>query len=78
MVRVKGMVTVGGNTYRVSKLYRGTYEVVRILDDRRVGTFESSPKLQVTPEGVDPELLSEIALLALKQGKLSWVGRAQG
>ena len=75
MVRVKGMVTVGGKTYRVSKLYQGRYEVVRILDDCRVGTFASSPRLEVMPEGVEPELLSEIALLALKQGKLSWVGR---
>jgi hypothetical protein len=71
----KGMVVVGGITYRVSKLYAGKYEVVRILDDHRVGTFESEPRLVVEPEGVEPELLSEIAIAALKQGKVSWSQR---
>jgi hypothetical protein len=71
----KGMVVVGGVTYRVTKLYTGKYEVVRIFDDRRVGTFECEPKLSVEPEGVSPELLSEIAIVALKQGKVSWSQR---
>jgi hypothetical protein len=70
------MVTVGGRTYRVSKLYHGKYEVFRVLDDRRVGTFESTPRVEVAPEGIEPELLHKIALLALREGKLSWLSRA--
>jgi hypothetical protein len=75
MTIAKGMVVVGGITYRVSKLYAGKYEVVRILDDQCVGTFESEPKLVVEPDGIEPELLSEIAITALKQGKVSWSQR---
>jgi hypothetical protein len=63
-----GMLSVRGATYRVSKVVEGKYEVVRILDDRRIGTFEPRPTLQIAPEGVDAELLREIASLAMKQG----------
>jgi hypothetical protein len=68
------MLSVRGTTYRVSKVCDGTYEVVRIIDDHRIGTFESNPRLQVTAEGVDEELLREIAYVAMKQGKVSSVG----
>jgi hypothetical protein len=71
----KGVVVVGRTSYRVSKLHAGKYEVVRILDDQRVGTFESEPRLVVEPEGIEPELLTEIALAALRQGKISWSQR---
>jgi hypothetical protein len=72
MQDVKGMVQVAGKTYRIVKIYRGKYEVIRILDDVRVGTFESVPKLRVAPEGFDEKLLQEIALTALKGAKVSW------
>jgi hypothetical protein len=72
---VKGVVVVEGISYRVSKLYAGKYEVVRILDDQMVGTFESEPRLEVEPEGIEPELLKEIAIVALKQAKISWSQR---
>lgn len=71
----KGVVVVGQVSYRVTKLHTGKYEVVRILDDQRVGTFESEPRLVVEPEGIEPELLNEIAIAALKQGKISWAQR---
>ena len=63
-----GMLSVRGATYRVSKVVEGRYEVVRILDDHRIGTFEPKPTLQVSAEGVDAELLREIASLAMRQG----------
>ena len=72
MQDVKGMVQVGGKTYRIVKIYRGKYEVIRILDDVRVGTFESVPKLRVEPEAFDEKVLLEIALTALKGAKVSW------
>jgi hypothetical protein len=71
----KGVVVVGGTSYRVAKLHTGSYEVVRILDDRRVGTFESEPRVVVEPEGIDSELLREIAIAALRQAKISWSQR---
>jgi hypothetical protein len=68
----KGMVQFQGKTYRVAKVSRGRYEVIRLLDDRRIGTFESTPRLRVEPEGVEPAFLHELALTALKQAKVSW------
>jgi hypothetical protein len=72
----KGMVQFLGQTYRIMKINQRSYEVVRILDDARVGSFEVRPKLCVHPEGIKRELLLEIAMTALKQGKVSWVGPA--
>jgi hypothetical protein len=68
----KGMVQCSGKTYRIMKIGSGSYEVVRILDDTRMGTFDVSPRLQVHPDGVPEKLLLEIALTALKEAKLSW------
>ncbi|HEX9297163.1 MAG TPA: hypothetical protein VF881_15080 [Polyangiaceae bacterium] len=75
MAFVKGMVQVGGKTYRIVRLGRGRYEVIRILDDAKVGTFATEPKLQVTSNHIDSALVNEIARSALMGGKLSWVGR---
>jgi hypothetical protein len=71
---VKGMVQVFGTTYRIVKRAPCSYEVVRILDDRRVGTFRHGPSLSVSPEAVDFETLREIAYAALRSAKTSWVG----
>jgi hypothetical protein len=78
-MRCKGMVQISGKTYRIMKAGPHSYEVVRILDDVRIGRFEVTPRLHVRPEGVPRELLLEIALTALKEGKLSWMppGRAR-
>ena len=72
---VKGMVLVGGKTYRIVRLGPGEYEVVRILDDARVGTFSTQPKLQITSNNIDLPLMTQIARSALMGGKLSWMGR---
>lgn len=72
---VKGMVLVGGKTYRIVRLGRGEYEVVRILDDARVGTFSTQPKLQVTSHTIELPIITQIARSALMGGKLSWMGR---
>lgn len=68
----KGMVQCLGKTYRIMKVHPGRYDVIRIDDDVRVGSFDANPKLQVRAEGIPHELLAQIALTALKQGKLSW------
>jgi hypothetical protein len=72
---VKGMVQVAGNTYRVVRLGQGSYEVVRILDDTRVGTFRSTPPVEIVAQGIDAALMLEIAKAAIQGAKTSWVGR---
>jgi len=67
------MVQISGKTYRIMKVGSHSYEVVRILDDVRMGRFDVTPRLHVQPEGVPRELLFEIALTALKEAKLSWM-----
>jgi hypothetical protein len=71
---VKGMVQVGGSTYRVVRFERGHYKVVRILDDTPVGTFKIQPQYEAT-SGSDPKLLIQVARAAIQGGKTSWVGR---
>jgi len=72
---VKGMVQVAGKTYRVVRLAQGSYEVVRILDDTRVGTFRSTPPVEIVAQGIDAALMLEIARTAIQGAKTSWVGR---
>jgi hypothetical protein len=71
---VKGMVQVAGITFRIVRIERGHYEVVRILDDLRIGSFWSEPKFTVS-ESEDRELLREVARCAIQGGKTTWVGR---
>lgn len=73
-VVVKGMVQVAGTTYRIVRVKRGHYEVVRILDDTRIGSFWCGPTLEVS-ESSDAELLREVARSAIQGGKTTWVGR---
>jgi len=71
---VKGMVQVAGTTFRIARIGRGHYEVVRILDELRLGSFWNEPTFAVS-ESVDQELLREVARCAIKGGKTTWVGR---
>jgi len=72
---VKGMVQVAGVTYRIVRLKRGQYEVIRILDDARVGTFTNGPHVETRAHNIDPALMREIARAAIQGAKTSWVGR---
>jgi hypothetical protein len=74
MQSVKGMVQVSGVTFRIVRITRGHYEVIRILDDTRMGSFWSEPMFKVS-EGQHQELLREVARCAIQGGKTSWVGR---
>ena len=78
-MQVKGMVQVSGVTYRIVRIERGMYDVVRILDDQRVGQFRTIPRVEVTAAeastATTPEAIAEIAKAAVKWGKTSWVGR---
>jgi hypothetical protein len=72
---VKGMVHLEGTTYRIVRIKRGHYSVVRLLDDVAVGTFSAGAALQISPQGIEPEVMREIARLAIQGAKTSWVGR---
>ena len=76
---VTGMVQVAGTTYRIVRVQRGQYRVVRILDDVGVGEFSngipSSPDLKTTTGCIEPALMREIVRVAVQGAKTSWVGR---
>ena len=73
---VKGMVQVAGTTFRIVRINRGHYDVVRILDDSRLGSFWCEPTFAVSAlASEDHELLREVARSAIHGGKCTWVGR---
>jgi hypothetical protein len=72
---VKGMVQVEGTTYRIVRIKRGHYNVVRVLDDVSVGTFSAGEVVEMSATGVNAELLREIARVAIQGAKTTWVGR---
>lgn len=76
-VNVKGMVQVEGTTYRIVRIKRGQYKVVRVLDDVSVGMFSVGSTFTMTPEGIDGELMREIARVAIQGAKTTWVGRLE-
>ena len=73
---VKGMVQVAGSTFRIVRVSRGQYDVVRILDDARLGSFWNEPTLKVS-EGANGEVLRAVARCAIQGGKTSWMGRLE-
>ncbi|HET7542664.1 MAG TPA: hypothetical protein VFK05_22490 [Polyangiaceae bacterium] len=75
--KVKGMVQLGGITYRIVRLARGSYSVVRISDDVDVGRFHLAPALGVEAHAVEPALLREVARLAIHSAKTSYAGFAR-
>lgn len=77
MQAVKGMVLVGGATYRIVRTARSRYDVVRISDDVTVGAFASAPRVEVLSATIDELLLREIARTAIQGAKTSWVGRLE-
>jgi hypothetical protein len=72
---VKGMVQVEGMTYRIVRIKRGHYSVVRVLDDLAVGRFSVGKTFEMAPDGIASELLREIARVAIQGAKTTWVGR---
>jgi hypothetical protein len=74
-VNVKGMVQVEGTTYRIVRIKRGQYKVVRVLDDTSVGVFTVGTTFEVAPDGIAAELMREIARVAIQGAKTTWVGR---
>jgi hypothetical protein len=71
--QIKGMVSVGDNTYRLERVEDGFYEVVRLSDEVMVGRFAVEHKVRLEPREIDPTLLRRIAREAIQRGKTSWV-----
>ena len=71
---VKGMVQVAGTTFRIVRIKRGHYDVVRILDDARIGSFACEPVFSVS-NCSNEALTREVARCAIQGGMTTWVGR---
>jgi hypothetical protein len=74
-MQVKGMVLVDGVTYRIVRVASARYDVIRVLDDVRVGGFQSAPTLELSAVRISEGALREIARTAIQRAKTSWVGR---
>ena len=72
---VKGMVQVHSVTYRIVRVRAGQYDVVRLLDDARVGGFTLGMRREVIVEGDAPEVIREVARAALQGGRTTWAPR---
>jgi hypothetical protein len=70
------MVQVNSVTYRIVRVRAGQYDVVRLLDDERIGMFSLGGNIGVSFEGSVPEVLREVARLALQGGRTSWTPRS--
>ena len=71
----RGMVSVEGKTYRITRLMPRLYEAVRVLDDALIGQFFCGPKLELVPVAAQSSTLRLVAREAVRQAKTSWAGR---
>lgn len=71
----KPLIRVGNVTYRIGRLRYGHYEVVRILDEVQLGTFECYPTLTVTSSIIHPAFILSIARAAARAARPSWIYR---
>ncbi len=71
----KPLVRIGNVTYRIGRLRYGHYEVVRILDEVQLGTFECYPTLTVTSSIIHPAFILGIARAAARSARPSWIYR---
>lgn len=66
-----GMIQVAGTTYRIVRA--GTaYEVYRVLDDMRVGSFRYLGRVELLVAELDATTLRSVAVAAVREGKLDW------
>ena len=69
------MVQVNSVTYRIVRVRAGQYDVVRLLDDERIGMFSLGGNMGVSLDGGALEVVREVARLALQGGRTSWAPR---
>ncbi|HVY30648.1 MAG TPA: hypothetical protein VHB79_29010 [Polyangiaceae bacterium] len=64
---------VKGVTYRIERTEPHCYSVVRLLDDREVGTFRTLPALRVHPLQIAVTELRDVVRAALRSARTSAV-----
>lgn len=69
------MVQVHSVTYRIVRVRTGEYDVVRLLDDARVGSFSLGAQREAIVEGDAPEIIRAVARAALRGGRTTWAPR---
>lgn len=69
----RGMIQVGGVTYRVERTQPHCYAVVRLLDDKEMGTFRTLPGVRVHPLDCDLNLFRDIVRQAMRSARTSAV-----
>lgn len=67
---------VKGVTYRIERTEPHCYSVVRLLDDREVGTFQTLPALRVHPLHVEVDEMRDVVRAALRSARTSAVMHA--
>ncbi len=72
----RGMLVVGGVTYRIERTEPHCYSAVRLLDDCRVGTFRTRPTLRLEPLTVEAATLRDIVRAAMRAARTSSVMQA--
>ena len=72
---VKGMIQVHSVTYRIVRVRAGQYDVVRLLDDARIGSFSLGNGRDPLIEGDAQDLLRAVARAALQGGRTTWAPR---
>jgi hypothetical protein len=70
------MIVVKGVTYRIERTEPHRYSVVRLLDDREVGTFHTLPTLRVHPLHVEVDVMRDVVRAALRSARTSAVMHA--
>jgi hypothetical protein len=71
------MVQVLGITYRIV-VSVDVHHVVRLLDDRMVGSFRVCSGLEITSNEIELDALREVARTAARMGKVAWVQTESG
>lgn len=71
--RIKGMVNVGGVTYRIERVERGRYAAYCLLDDKKLGTFRAAGPIVAESDATDTELLERVGRMAIQTGRTSVV-----
>ncbi len=69
------MVQVQSVTYRIVRMRKAQYEVVRLLDDVSVGTFTLGTGKEPQIDGTVPDVVREVARAALQGGRTTWAPR---
>ena len=72
----RGMLQVGGVTYRIERTEPHCYAVVRLLDDIEVGTFRTRPTLRIRTAQIDLTILRDVVRAALRSARTSSVMHA--